>query len=80
MLPVKGLDTHDRLIEECREPLEDLVAVFIGDGNKEHTVWVESNLDDLIKYNIITFLQENADVFTWSPINMPSIDPEMMMH
>ena len=52
----------------------------LNDGNKEHTIQIGSNLDQVIKKYLISFLQEDTDVFTWTPTDLPDIDPKVMTH
>ena len=44
-----GFDAHDDLIEEWGEPIDDLVMIFLNDGNEDHTVQIGSNLDEEVK-------------------------------
>lgn len=43
--PVKGLDTHDDLVEQQGEPDEDLIIISLADGSLEHMIQISSNLD-----------------------------------
>lgn len=31
--PIERLDTHDDLIKECGEPVDDLIPIYLEDGN-----------------------------------------------
>lgn len=79
-LPIEGLDTCDDVGEECGEPVDDLIPMPLGDGNKEHVVEIRSNLDKITKQHLVTFLQGNADVFAWSPADLLGISLEAMTH
>lgn len=37
-LLIKGLDTHDDLVEECGELANDLIPISLEVGNQEHVV------------------------------------------
>lgn len=46
---VKGLDTKDELAKKRKEPVEDLVATPLHDGNPQHIVQISSKLDEAAK-------------------------------
>ena len=77
---VDGLDIWDELSKERERPVEDLETIPLNDGNKEHTVQIGSKLNQGTKKYLISFLQKNTDVFIWTPVDMPGIDPEVMTH
>ncbi|KAG1347440.1 putative RVT_1 domain-containing protein [Cocos nucifera] len=60
--------------------MEDLVSIPLNDGNAEHAVQIGSNLGDEVREQLVTFLRRNADVFAWTPADMPEIDAEVMEH
>lgn len=74
------LDTRDELTEEHDEPLGDLLKVPLSREDPNWTVRMGSDLDQVTKKQLATFLQENVDVFAWSAANMPRIDLEVMVH
>ena len=78
LCPVAGLDVHDDLAEERDKPKEDLVVVFLDDGNTEHVVQIDSSSDGEVQKKLIAFLRKNADAFAWVPTDMPEIDVEVM--
>ena len=78
--PIEGLDTHDELAKTRDEPIEDLIPILLEDGNKEHTVQIRSNLDQVTKELLTLLLQRNADIFTWTPMDLPGINPSVMVH
>ena len=49
--------------EEREKSMEDLETIPLKDGNKEHTILIGSNLDQVIRERFIFFLQAHADVF-----------------
>lgn len=79
-LSVEGLDTRDELIEERRKLVKDLVAILLHDGDSWHVVQIDLRVDKDTKQRLMTFLQKNADVFAWTPVDMLGIDSEVMMH
>ena len=60
---VDELDVRNDLTEERREPMEDLVAISLDDGNTEHIVQIDSGLDGEVQKELVTFLWKNADAF-----------------
>ena len=60
--------------------MEDLVSISLNDGNKEHTVQIDSNLEDEVWEQLIIFLWRNADIFAWILMDMLRIDAEVMEH
>ena len=70
-------------IEERRfvaEPTEILEDVPLEEGNPEKFTRVGTNMEEKTKQDLIQFLRENIDVFTWSHEDMPGIDPGVITH
>lgn len=78
--PVEGLDTCDDLVKQWEKPVEYLIPIPLADGNPECIVWLGPNLDQVTKNQLISFLHENIDVCTWTPVDMPGIDPLVMVY
>lgn len=55
-IPIEGLDIHDEFIDERGEPVEDLLAIPLHDGNLRHAVCIDSRLEELLKQQLINFL------------------------
>ena len=79
-IPIDGLGIRDELAEERGKPIEDLVTVPLNDGKSDHVIQIGSELDDDVKQKLVMFLQQNLDMFAWTPADMPGIDPGVMMH
>ena len=47
--PIDGLDTRDDLMEEHGEPIEDLDAIPLKDGNPRHMMQIGSKLDSKVR-------------------------------
>ncbi|XP_072089283.1 uncharacterized protein [Arachis hypogaea] len=61
------------------KPSDDLQKVYFNnDANKFTYVGNSLNASELKA--IITFLQEHADLFAWTPLDMPGIDPYIISH
>ena len=61
-------------------PVEALEAVPLEPGNGEWLVYVGSQLEDVEKKEIIGCLKSYANIFAWSPTDMPRIDPHIITH
>ncbi|XP_077237166.1 uncharacterized protein LOC143878818 [Tasmannia lanceolata] len=62
------------------EPTEDLISILLYEDNEEKLVRIGSSLGDSVREELIQFLRRNADVFTWTPADMPGIDSEVRVH
>ncbi|XP_072060428.1 uncharacterized protein [Arachis hypogaea] len=60
-------------------PINDLPKVRIS-NNKSQTTNVVSALSAGYEDQIAKLLQANADLFAWTPADMPGIDPEVVSH
>ncbi|RDY02439.1 hypothetical protein CR513_14103, partial [Mucuna pruriens] len=78
---VLDLDLDLRCDDERKRPLlaEDLKEVNIGTKPKYKTK-IGTALEQEDESNLISFLRENRDVFVWSPVDMPEIDPKFICH
>ena len=59
---------------------EDLVRIFIEEGNEEKYFLLGSSLDQEERQRMVKFLKANIDVFAWQPYDMPEIDSTVMCH
>lgn len=71
--------TRDELTKEWSKHVEDLVIISLHDGNPQHIVQIGSRLDETTK-QLVTFLQKNANIFAWSPMDMSNVESEVMVH
>ncbi|RDX75751.1 hypothetical protein CR513_44332, partial [Mucuna pruriens] len=78
---VLDLDINPRCDDELERPLlaEDLKEINIG-LDLTHKTKIGTALAQEDESCLISFLQENRDVFVWSPADMPEIDPEFICH
>ena len=70
-------------IEEMRvvsEPTEALEDILLDENNPRKSTRIGADLEEKIKKDLINFLRENIDVFTWSHEDMPGIDPSVITH
>ncbi|GAV86803.1 hypothetical protein CFOL_v3_30229 [Cephalotus follicularis] len=62
------------------QPVEDVIQVPLEEGNSNRVFQVASQLGEVEKGELITFLQNNKDVFSWSAEEVPGISPNVMVH
>ncbi|XP_043687652.1 uncharacterized protein LOC122638867 [Telopea speciosissima] len=67
-------------LNNLSELAEDLIPVEIVEGDGSCTVPIGVGLKGERKKSLINFLRNNADVFTWSAIDMPGVDRELAEH
>lgn len=60
--------------------MDDLVPVALMESNPTKTVQVGSYLNEEDHQHLAMFLYENMDVFAWIFVDIPSMDPEIIMH
>ena len=74
---------HKSLAEEIArkpQPVEELEAVHLHESDPEKLVYVGTQLPELLKNEMVECLKANADVFAWTPDDMPRIDPDVISH
>ncbi|XP_064963250.1 uncharacterized protein LOC135611539 [Musa acuminata AAA Group] len=59
------------------EPLEPLIEVPLKRSRPDRTVKVGATLPEADQLHLIDFLRKNANMFAWSPEEMPGIDLEV---
>ena len=67
----------DRPAKEAKG--EDLVRITIGD-DPEKFFQIRSQLPQQEKEELIEFLKQNIDVFTWNTYEAPGVNPEFICH
>ena len=67
----------DRTAEEVE--CEDLVKVTIGD-DLEKFFQIGSQLPQQEREELVEFLKQSIDVFTWNAYEAPGVDPEFICH
>ena len=70
-------------IEETRvmaEPTETLEDISLDEDNPKKSTRIGADLEGKIKKDLIRFLRENIDVFTWSHEDMSGINPSVITH
>ena len=67
----------DKLAEEAK--CEDLVKVTIGD-DLEKFFQIGSQLPQQEREELIEFLKQNIDIFSWNTYEAPGVDPKFICH
>ena len=71
------MESIDRPADEAK--CKDLVKITIGD-DLEKFFQVGSQLPQQEREELIEFLKQNIDVFTWNTYETPGVDPEFIRH
>ena len=66
--------------EKTPEIAEKLEMVELVEGDPTKTTQVGTSLNLQTKKEIISFLKDNLDVFTWSHEDMPGIPANIIQH
>ena len=66
--------------EKTPEIAEKLETIELVEGDPIKTTQVGTSLNDHTKKEIVNFLKDNLDVFTWSHKNMPSIPANIIQY
>ena len=62
------------------KPSEELDTIELEDGHPERTTKIGANLPLKMKESLVQFLKNNKDVFAWSHVDMPGINPSIISH
>ncbi|XP_072090636.1 uncharacterized protein [Arachis hypogaea] len=74
------VDLDARVDDKLRpEPQGDLEKFRVGDMEDKFT-FVNQNLPHELKEPLIKAIRANKDLFTWTPANMPGVEPAFMSH
>ncbi|XP_058078135.1 uncharacterized protein LOC131226481 [Magnolia sinica] len=63
-LMIKSLDPREELLEKG-SPMEELITIPLDENDPSKTVQVETSLDPDHRVQMINFLRQNKDIFTW---------------
>ncbi|KAM1420921.1 hypothetical protein ACFX2I_003234 [Malus domestica] len=73
-------DPRDNSFTQQPQPAEKLDKVFISKDYPDRMVKIGTTLSPPIRLALISFLQENIEVFAWSYEDMPDISPDIICH
>ncbi|GAV69278.1 hypothetical protein CFOL_v3_12779, partial [Cephalotus follicularis] len=65
VLPIANVELRGDVEPERPQPVEDVIQVPLEEGNSERVFQVGSHIGEVEKGELITFLQNNKDVFAW---------------
>lgn len=77
VLPIKGLDLREEVEEPRGELVEKMTMVPLKDDPNK-IVQIGAMLPPNLHDQLITFLRENANVFTWLVSNMLNIFSDLL--
>ncbi|GAV62817.1 hypothetical protein CFOL_v3_06340 [Cephalotus follicularis] len=80
VLPITNVELRGDVELEHPQPVEDVIQVPLEEGKYERVFQVGSQLGEVEKGELITFLRNNKDVFSWSAEEIPGISPSVMVH
>ncbi|KAM1769028.1 hypothetical protein ACFX12_046917 [Malus domestica] len=73
-------DPRDDSFTQQAQPAEELEKVSISKDYPDRMVKIGTTLSPPIRLTLISFLQENTEVFAWSCEDMPGIYPDIICH
>ncbi|XP_072062188.1 uncharacterized protein [Arachis hypogaea] len=65
--------------QERPQPADELMKVPLT-SKPEHVTYISQALQGKERSELIKVLQDNADLFAWTPVDMPGIDPNIICH
>ena len=71
---------RDDFFTQQAQPAEELEKVSISKDYPDRIVKIGTTLSSPIRLALISFLQENTEVFAWSYEDMPGISPDIICH
>ncbi|GAV76335.1 hypothetical protein CFOL_v3_19810 [Cephalotus follicularis] len=74
-LSVANMELRGDVEPERPQPVEEVLQVPLEKGNEGKIIQVGSQLGEVEKEELITFLRNNKDVFAWSTEEVPEISP-----
>ena len=70
-------------IEERRtlaKPVEMLEDILLDESNPDKFTRIGTSVKEKTKQELVGFLKQSTDVFSWSHEDMPGIDPSVITH
>ncbi|GAV81405.1 hypothetical protein CFOL_v3_24860 [Cephalotus follicularis] len=80
VLPIANVEIREDVEPEHPQSVEDVIQVPLEKGNTERVFQVGSHFAEVEKGKLITFLENNKDVFAWSADEVPGITQNVMVH
>ncbi|GAV76439.1 hypothetical protein CFOL_v3_19913 [Cephalotus follicularis] len=79
-LSIENVEFRGDVELERPQPVEEVLQVPLEESNEEKIIQVGSQLGEVEKGELITFLRNNKDVFAWSAEDVLGISPKVMVH
>ncbi|KAM1985870.1 hypothetical protein ACFX15_033325 [Malus domestica] len=73
-------DPRDDSFTQQAQPAEELENISISKDHPDRMVKIGTTLSPPLRLSLISFLQENAEVFAWSYKDMLGISPDIICH
>jgi len=71
----------EKYFEQCEPPTGDKVSqVDMSDQTHPKLIFIRESFSPMEKQNLISLIREYINVFTWSYVDMPSLEPQVAMH
>ncbi|GAV76775.1 hypothetical protein CFOL_v3_20248 [Cephalotus follicularis] len=80
VLPIANVVLREDVEPERPQPVEDVIQVPQAEGDTERVFQVGSQLGEVEKGELKTFIRNNKDVFAGSAEKVPWISPNVMVH
>ncbi|GAV89351.1 hypothetical protein CFOL_v3_32768 [Cephalotus follicularis] len=80
VLPIANVELRWDMEPERPQPVEVVLQVPMEESNNEKVFQVGSQLGEVEKGELITFLRDNKDVFAWSADEVPGISLDVVAH
>ena len=78
---VSQRNQEDPSPQHMEEPeVEEMDDVPLVEGDQTRNLKIGSKLAEGLRRRLVDFLRSNSDCFAWSHLDMPGIDPEVIIH
>jgi hypothetical protein len=74
-----NMDPRTNFGKRRPQPIGELKKIIL-DSDLAHTTKISTDLSQELECKLIAFLRLNADLFAWTPADMPGIDPDFIFH
>ena len=76
--------THKKCLQRQKEPIilpaDETKKIELIPGQEDRKIGIGAGLDSVFKEGLTKLLREYADIFAWSPKEMPGLDESLAMH
>lgn len=71
---------YEKPIYTARPILDGDLEIILLDDNPDRGGEIETGLPDLVRKQLKACLRQNSDLFAWSAVEIPRINPEVSYH